>query len=466
MNELKVGFLTLLAIASIVGVSLKITGDKGSFGNYITYRTILDDATGINENATIKVAGIPAGKIKKVELSGSQALVIFEVIEDIKVTQFSKLKIKSVGFLGDKYLDIYLGNPMAPRLPEDSMVLAEGGSGFEELGKDASDILKDVKEISQRIREALVDEQQRNVAKQIVENVREFTENANSVAASLKRILSDNEGKLNSAIANLEKVTAQLAFETDRYQDGSLMNDLEGVRPILDNVNKASSDLQQIIADVKAGRGTVGKLLRDEEVVDQVNETLAGVNRLMGRVNQFKTDLELYAGINDRFGSRTDFNLDLIPGPERFFRFGIVFSDYGPISEKESTTYTSTNGGPEQIKEKRTIDDSEFKFNLQIGRRFNRFALRAGVIENTGGVGVDYLMPDYGFRAGMEAFDYQDDAGPNLRLYSELKIWNVLYTKIMAEDTLSKTDDQSYTFSLGLRFTDEDLASLIGLMAL
>src|SRR5690606_20334657 len=180
---------------SIVGVSLKITGDKGSFGNYITYRTILDDATGINENATIKVAGIAAGKIKKVELSGSQALVIFEVIEDIKVTQFSKLKIKSVGFLGDKYLDVFLGNPMAPRLPEDSMVLAEGGSGFEELGKDASDILKDVKEISKSIKDALVDEQDRNVAKQIVENVREFTENANHVAASLKRIISDNEGK-------------------------------------------------------------------------------------------------------------------------------------------------------------------------------------------------------------------------------------------------------------------------------
>lgn len=466
MNELKVGFLTLLAIASIVGVSIKITGDKGNFGNYIQYRTILDDATGINENATIKVAGIPAGKIKKVELSGSQALVIFEVVEDIKVTQFSKLKIKSVGFLGDKYLDVFLGNPMAPRLPEDSMVLAEGGSGFEELGKDASDILKDVKEISKSIKDALVDEQDRNVAKQIVENVREFTENANHVAASLKRIISDNEGKLNAAIANLERVTSQLAYETDRYQDGSLMNDLDGIKPILDNVNLASKDLQEIIADVKAGRGTVGKLLRDEEVVDQVNQTLAGVNRLMGRVNQFKTDLELYTGMNDRFGSRTDFNLDLIPGPERFFRFGVVFSDYGPVLEDETTTYTSTNGGPETIESKRKVNDNQFKFNLQIGRRFNRFAMRAGVIENTGGVGLDYLMPDYGFRAGVEAFDYQDDAGPNLRLYSEVKIWNVLYTKIMADDTLSKTDDQSYTFSVGLRFSDEDLASLIGLLAI
>lgn len=466
MNELKVGFLTLLAILSITGVTLKITGDKKSFGKYVTYKTIVEDATGINENATIKVAGIPSGSIKKIELSGSKALITFDVVESIKVTQFSKLRIKSVGFLGDKYLDIYLGTPNADRLEENSMVVSEGGAGFEELGKDASDVLKDVKAIAQNIKEALVDEMNNNVTKQIVENVRKFTENANDIAVSLKRIVNNNEDKLHNSIASLERLTAQLAKETDRAQEGTLMNDLSGLKPILDNVNQASEDLKVIIADLKAGKGTVGKLLRDEEVVDQVSQTLAGVNKIVGRVNNLKTDLSIYSGVNTRFGSRTDFDVDLIPGPERFFRLGVVFSDYGPLQEKKSTTYSSTNGGAEDRLEERKIDDSKLKFNLQIGRRFNRFVLRAGAIESTGGVGADYLMPDYGFRMGLEAFDYQEKAGPNLRAYTEVKLWNVLYTRVLADDTLSKTGNSSFTFSLGLRFSDEDLASLIGLMAL
>ena len=58
MNELKVGLLTLMAIASVVVVSLKITSNKASFGDFIEYRTVLNDATGIYENSSIKVAGI------------------------------------------------------------------------------------------------------------------------------------------------------------------------------------------------------------------------------------------------------------------------------------------------------------------------------------------------------------------------------------------------------------------------
>src|SRR5690606_4533108 len=161
--------------------------------------------------------------------------------------------------------------------------------------------------------------------------------------------------------------------------------------PILANINQISSDLNIIVSDVKDGRGTVGKLLRDEQVIDQVNETLSGVNRLVGRINQFKTDIAIYTGANDKFGSRTDLSLDLIPGPERFFRFGVVLNDYGPYSERKFRTTTITNGGAENIVEERKVDESQFKFNLQIGKRFNRFAFRGGLIETTGGVGLDYL---------------------------------------------------------------------------
>ena len=47
MSELKVGILALLTMASIVFMSLKITSFQSGFGEYINYRTILKDASGI-----------------------------------------------------------------------------------------------------------------------------------------------------------------------------------------------------------------------------------------------------------------------------------------------------------------------------------------------------------------------------------------------------------------------------------
>lgn len=457
----------MAAIASLVVVSLKITSNEPGLGDYITYRAILPDATGIYEDASIRVAGIVAGKIRTVELSENQtqAIMTFDVLSSIKITKFSFLRIKSVGFLGDKYIDINPGAPDAPRLPEGEIIPVKGGGGFEQLGDDASEVLKEVKDIAKAIKEALYDENQKNVVKGIMQDIQAFSRNAKDVSASLKRIIGKNEGKLNKTIADLEKVANQLAYETDRYADGSLMNDMEDLKPILANVNDASADLKTIMADVKAGKGTVGRLLRDEEVVDQVNQTLAGVNRIVGRVNNFKTDLSLYTGYNTEFGGRTDLNLDLIPSPERFFRFGLVLSDYGPASTEETTTVSSTDGGPETTVNEREINEDALKFNLQIGRRLGAFGVRAGLIETTGGVGLDYYIPHYGSRSFLEAFDYQEEIGPNLRFGTEFKIWNVVYTKLMAEDILSETNDQSYVISAGLRFTDDDLASLLAILA-
>lgn len=465
MNELKVGFLTLIALGSLVVVSLKITGNKGGFGEYVEYKTILNDATGIYEKSSIKVAGIVAGRVKSINLSGSQALITFEVLKEIKISKVSILRVKTVGFLGDKYMDIYLGDPNQPRLKAGSLVANESGAGFEELGKDASEVLKDVKAIAKAVREGLYDENKNNIVKDIMKNIKDFSQNAKEIAVDLNDMVKGNKGNINDTLADLKKVAAQLAYETDRYQDGSLMNDMEDLKPILANVDRATSDLKDILADIKAGKGTVGKLLRDDEVVDQVNQTLSGVNRLVNRINNYRTNVSLYSGVNDRFGSRTDLNLDLIPSPERFFKFGIVINDYGPDVFRETTTTRSVDGGSDTVTEEREVDDSAFKFNLQIGRRIGNFSLRAGLIETTGGLGVDYLLPEYGFRVFSEVFDYQEDAGPNLRFGSEIKIWNVLYSQIMAEDVLSKTDDQSYTFSVGLRFTDDDLAALIGILA-
>jgi phospholipid/cholesterol/gamma-HCH transport system substrate-binding protein len=464
LNELKVGLLTLAAIASLVVVSLKITANKSGFGEYIEYRTILNDASGIYENSSIKVAGIVAGRIKTIDLSGSQALIKFEVLKQIKVTRFSVLRIKTVGFLGDKYLDIYLGNPEAPRLKEGAMIAAEAGAGFEELGKDASEILKDVKEIAKAIRESLYDENKRNVVKDIVGSVRDFSKNAKDISESLKRLAEGNEKKISDTLDDIKRLSSQLAYETDRYADGSFMNDLDGIKPIIKNVNKAVADLKDIVADVKSGKGTVGKLLRDEEVIDQVNETLSGVNRLMNRVNNFKTDVSLFAGFNSNNASRTEFDLDLIPSPERLFRLGVVASDYGrnPYEETKRTTTTGSSSTETTLREE---DVTAYRFNLQIGRRLDNWLFRGGIIESSGGLGVDYIMPDRGFRATLETFNFDQDLGPFVRLATEVRLWSVMYAKISGEDLASKDNNQSYTVSAGLRFNDEDLAALLGILA-
>lgn len=456
MNPLKVGLLALAALSSIVVMSLKITQNQTGFGTHTEYQTLLEDASGIQEKTSIKVAGITAGRIKSIELHENKALITFEIVDKVKVTEGSFLSIKSVGLLGDKFIDLKLGsgNP----LPEGTRLETQPGAGFDTLAQDASAVLKEVKEIAASVKDALRDENGNNMVKSIITNI-------NDMAESLKRMSTGNEDKINQIIADIEQLSSQLAYETDRSQKDSFANDLTKVGPILDKVDSAMGDLKIIMADMREGKGTVGKLLRDEAVVDQVSQTLSSVNRLVNRINNIEADIAIATGANTRLGSDTRFDIDIFPAPERFFRLGVVTNDFGPQVERETSTYTSQNGGPEIERTERKIRKDAFKFNLQIGRRIQRFGLRAGLIESTGGVGIDYFFPDWGIRTGTELFDYQKDAGPNLRLFGEVKIWNVMFARVAGEDLLSKTGKQSATLSVGLRFNDQDLAALIGLLA-
>lgn len=448
MNTFRVGLLTLFAIGCLGYMSLKITAGKSDFGDYIKYKAILSDAAGIFTKSQIKVAGINAGRIVDIKLKGSEAVLEFEVLDTIKVTETAVLKVKSVGFLGDKYLDIDLGDANSERLAADSFIRAESSGGFDKVGENAGEVLRLVKEALNKDGE--------NVLRQIFENTKKVTENLDQITATLKRITTGKEERLDEIVENLAQISRQLAYETNGDREGSLAERLKRVGPILD-------DVKVVVADIREGKGSVGKLLRDDYVVDQLSNTLSGVNRIVNRINNITADISIYGGATTKGESDTRMDVDLYPAPERFFRLGVASNSFGP-EDREITETTDTVAGVSTVSRKVVVTEESFKFNGQIGRHFGNWAFRVGLFETTGGLAVDYNHPQWGSRFSAEAFDYDKDFGPYVRLVSEWKLWNVIYTRLTGEDLVSKRNNAALNVQLGVRFTDRDIASLFGFL--
>lgn len=453
MNELKVGILALATIASVVYMSIKVTSNQSGFGEYVGYRTIVRDASGIFPKTPIKVAGISAGRIKDIELADNNALITFEVLEKVFIPKDSVLRIKTVGFLGDKYLEIVVGTK-TDRLGENGLIPAEEGGGMENLIRDASEVMGDVKVIVKNIKESLTPEDRDPPLQKIMGDLEELVSNTKEATATMKRLMNGNEEKVNNLIANMEKFSEDLAYQLDR---DTPENAIDKVNDILTNARKMMEDLKELTADVKAGKGTVGKLLVEEEIADEVQQTLAGVKRLVGRVDQIRTELSMFTGVDTVHGGQSDIAMAIYPSPERFYLLGLTTSEFGPDRERETTT---TANGVSTTETKVERDKDTFRFNLQLGRHIQDWTLRGGLIESTGGLGVDYRWNRYGTIFSFEVFDYRDDIGPNFRLILEAHIWSVLYGRIAGEDLAE--DSRSATLSAGLRFTDEDLKGLIG----
>jgi phospholipid/cholesterol/gamma-HCH transport system substrate-binding protein len=453
MNEFKVGLLAIATMVAIVFMSLKITSNQSGFGQYVTYRTIVRDASGIFPKTPIKVAGINAGRISSIELQGNTALITFEILKQIQVTKNSKLRIKSVGFLGDKYIEIYIGNS-PDLLVKYDFIDSEEAAGIENLVKDTSEVLADVKQIVKSLKESIAPAGEASPIKRILADMAELVSNTKEATKSLQRIMGTNESKISALMDNLQSFSEELAYQMDRGNKDSSISD---VKQILANVNKLTTDLQNIVADMKKGKGTIGKMLVEDEIADQVKETLSSVQKIVGKAENLRTELSLFSGMNTVSGSDTTVGLRLYPSPERFYDLGLATSEFGPDREKITETTVS---GATTIETKKEKDKNTFRFNAQIGRKIQDFAFRGGLIESSGGLGIDYNIPLIATKLSLEAFDYKKDKGANVRVSSEAQIYNVFYGKASLNDSFRK--DRSATFSAGLRFNDEDLKGLLG----
>jgi len=455
MNEFKVGLFAVLAIIAVVYMSLRVTMNQSGFGEYQTYRTIVDDASGIFAKTPIKVAGISAGRIKAIELQGNRALVTFEVLRKIKITKDSILRIRSVGLLGDKFLEITVGDS-DELLASDALVPSETGGGIENLARDVAEVVSDVKKIVSEFKAALAPVNQESPIQRIVRNIEAVSTDAREAAAMFRRVLAQNEARLNQMVANLESFAQKANYQLDGSHKDSFMASLHEV---MDEAKLMANDLQEVVANLKQGKGSLGRIMVEEDIADDVKQTLSGVKKMVGRVDQIKSQISVFAGTGND-GGRTDATYYLHTSPERFYAFGITSASWSPAQETETIT---TTDGVRSVEYEEKRSKSKFRINAQIGRRFQNWAVRLGMIESSGGVGIDYNLNFWPATLSAEVYDQREHIGPNVRLATEFRLWNVFYGKAMVDDVAQK-DRRSASVAAGLKFYDDDLKSLLSFL--
>ena len=204
---------------------------------------------------------------------------------------------------------------------------------------------------------------------------------------------------------------------------------------ILDNVEDVTGDFKTVMGKISKGQGTLGRLIVDEEVVDQVTETLSGVRKLVNKLDSIKTEVQVFTMANPKRDGVTDLNLKIYPSPGKFYHLGVATAEFGVEGKKEVRSVT--DGGSEQITQTTEKKKGGYRFNAMIGRRVKNWTFRFGLLESSGGMGVDYHFKPYNVGLNLDLFDHRESLGPQLRLSLNTRFWNIFYGKISGEDLLA-----------------------------
>lgn len=305
-REVKVG---VFAVAVLLAAWFGARFLKGSelFSNNYKYYAYYDQVGGIQTASHVMIYGVKVGSVTKVTLDEDPSKGVeleLSIDRRYRIPADSKAKIFSNGVMGGKAVDIVMGS--SPEYVDD------GGTLASEVGVDIIDMAgSELEFFKEKITEVVGSltttlDGINSLLEENSANLNSIVANVDGITASTDEILRDQKTHLKEAIASLNLFAQSLGNNTEHID--SIMSNLDAFSAQLaeaDLVSEVESTVQHlnaVLAAADAETGTVGKLLNDAELYDNLSAASDNLSLLLA---DLKADPKRYVHFS-LFGSNPD----------------------------------------------------------------------------------------------------------------------------------------------------------------
>ncbi len=444
--EFKVGFLILLASGLIATLALRSSENPSYLGGSKDAWFLLDDASGLVKRSSVKMAGIDVGIIEDIKLQNGKARVEMVIKADVPITRSARIEIRPNGILGDKFVEVVAGDPRDPPLRNgDQILIVDDRASMDRLIGEVSKITKSLGMVAENIKAATEGDTEKPLGKII--------SNLETITTDMAQLTREHKGQFSEIIDNLHETTANINELVSEDGPEGLK---ERLKVALDRIDSTLKNVDEISGKINRGEGTIGKLINDEDTVEQLNTAIEGVNGFLDTANKLQTSFDYHSEYlaSDSL-MKSYISLNLQPGLDRFYELGIVQDPRGVV-KTETITTTGTNGNSVVTEDRRYAD--KLKFNAIFGKNFFNFTLKGGIMENAGGAGVDFYMLRRNLRFSAEAYDFTN---LQLKTYLRYSFFKGVYI-IGGGDNLAGNRGSAGAFvGAGIFLTNDDLKLML-----
>lgn len=236
------------------------TSDKNVF-------VVYDNILGLAPSAPVTLNGFRIGKVDNIKINpDGKLLVELQIQNEFPISKSSVAEIYDSGLVGGKEIAII------PNL-EDKSVIDNGdflkpsrklglteniAVKLEPLEKKIQLLLDNANVMLTNINQVLDASTQANIKNSLAELNKTLTE-FSQISKSANQMITENKSKLNSTLTNFDKTSANFATISDSLAKANLGQTVK-------NLEKTLSSVDKIMADMQAGNGTMGKLMKDDKM--------------------------------------------------------------------------------------------------------------------------------------------------------------------------------------------------------
>ncbi len=264
---LRVGIVVFLGLVVFVFVVSVVGTEQNIFSSKYSVKVFMPNVQGLVNGAMVTLGGLKVGYVTNMTFKTRDGVNGVEVTLDLlskyrsSITSGTMGQIKTIGLLGDKYIDLSIGAEGEQPLAENSFIPLRESFDLEASGPQMKKALADFSEAvanAKRIT-ASIEKGEGSVGKFIKQP---------TVANETERFLRS----LNGLMAAVEKKQGAL---------GKLVYD----EPLSRNISEVSANLRTVTEQIRQGKGTVGKLIMDDKLYVDLSSFASRADTIMARAS-------------------------------------------------------------------------------------------------------------------------------------------------------------------------------------
>lgn len=287
--EIKVGLLAVIALAMFYfGFNYLKGSDFFSSDN--RYRVVYDNVDGLTKSNAVTLNGLAVGRVKDIAIlqdQNNKLLVTVAIDKDIKIGKGTRAVLADGGILGGKVIELQILQTNS-LLETDGMLVAAKEAGLQALIREKTlPVLNNVDSLTKNLN--LIVKSFDHTASTLNATL----QNASRVTGTLDLTVQENRAALQATLGNVNRLSSSL-IETEK-QLKPILTKVDNVadslrtlelRATLANANRTVANLQELLAGIQQGKGTLGKLTSDTQLYANVNATTASLEKLLTDLRQ------------------------------------------------------------------------------------------------------------------------------------------------------------------------------------
>lgn len=290
-KEVKAGLIAILAIVGFV-ILFQFMKGKSLFSTDDNYYVKYDNVEGLAKSSPVSINGLKVGQVTEIKpMTQSNGHIYFvvkiSVNNDFVFSKNSNVEIFEPGLMSGKEIRVNLAYNQPYAKNGDTLRGAFKQSMMNSLSSQVGPVKDKLTSVLSRLDSAvastnkIMDDENRREIKLLLRNLNGTVESFKITSQQTNKLLADSEGRLNNVLDNANKTMITANSTVDKYGKVAESINTKQLNDAVAKLSETSDQLNKVIAGIESGKGSLGKLTKDEDLYNNLNKSAASLNALM-----------------------------------------------------------------------------------------------------------------------------------------------------------------------------------------